>query len=97
VICFRGFPFAVCASQAASLWPLVMRKQVSLAAWGICYYKRPRKIRRRNSQAAKGKLLVMHKRLMNICKEATCDSQAASVNNLKIMKHFVPCTLKLHL
>jgi hypothetical protein len=48
-------------------------------------------------QAAKGKLLVMHKRLKNICKEATCDSQAASVNNLKIMKHSVPCTLKLHL
>jgi hypothetical protein len=40
---------------------------------------------------------VMHKRLKNICKEATCDSQAASVNNLKIMKHFVPCSLKLHL
>jgi hypothetical protein len=74
-----------------------MHKQVPLAAWGICYYERPRKIRQRNSQAAKGKPLVMHKRLKNICKEANCDSQAASVNNLKIMKHFVSCTLKLHL
>jgi hypothetical protein len=44
-------------------------------------------------QAAKGKLLVMHKQLKKICKEATCDSQAASVNNLKMMKHFVPLHL----
>jgi hypothetical protein len=74
-----------------------MHKQVPLAAWGICYFKRPHKICQINVQAAKGKPLVMHKRLKNICKEATCESQAASVNNLKIMKHFVPCTLKLHL
>jgi hypothetical protein len=74
-----------------------MHKQVPFATWGIRYYKRSRKIRQRNSQAAKGKQLVMHERQKNNVKEATCDSQAASVNYLKIMKHFVPCTLPLHL
>ena len=97
VICFLGFPLAVRASQAGFLSHLRITNGFSLAAWGICLYKRPRKIRQRNSQAAKGKPLVMHKQLNYICKRATCDSQAASVNNLKIMKHFVLCTLKLHL
>jgi hypothetical protein len=32
-----------------------------------------------------------------VAKEYMYDSQVASVNNLKIMKHFEPCTLKLNL
>jgi hypothetical protein len=97
VICFLGFPLAVHALQAGFLSRLRITNGFSLAAWGICLYKQPYKISQRNSQAAKWKLLVKHKWPKNICKKATCDLQAASVNNLKIMKNFVPCIIKLHL
>jgi hypothetical protein len=57
VICFGDIPLAVCASQWASLYPLVMHKQVPFSHWGICYYKHTRKIRQReaacDAQAAK--------------------------------------------
>jgi hypothetical protein len=61
VICFLGFPLAVRASQAGFLSRLRITNGFSLAAWGICLYNQPRKIRQRNSQAAKGKPLVMQK------------------------------------
>jgi hypothetical protein len=49
-------------------------------------------------------IFVMHKRLKgtrlcitSVFPLAACDAQAASVNNLQFMKHFVLCTLKLRL
>ncbi len=49
------------------------------------------------SQVGSLQPLVMHKALRIYIKEAACDAQVASVNNLQIVKHFLPCTLKHHL